>query len=110
MSNAEAAVMAFAQAWQISSDAERVALLAKHAIGKLAAALGPDAHHALPNNPAFAPLFTHGFKVANVATIGEAARAHLVVTSQQTVTYVLSLKATANGWGFTGLQLERTDF
>lgn len=110
MSSAEAAVQAFTEAWHHSSNDERIALLTNHATGKLAAELRPETQAGLPTNPAFAPLFTHGFTTESVRVIGSTARARLVVTHAETVVYVLSLKAVAGDWLFTGLQLERTDF
>ena len=80
MSSAADAVNAFRRAWSAGSNAERTELLASHATGKLAAALGPEAQDGLPHNPAFAPLYTHGFTVAEVQTIGNTARARLLVT------------------------------
>lgn len=111
MTDAAAFVHAFHEAWHAASVPEKTALLAAHARGKLAGELQAAVRDSLPSNPAFAPLFTHGFAVGVMQEIPGSARVNLVVhAGNETVPYVLSIKHDGTSWGITGLQLERTDF
>lgn len=111
MTNAAAFIEAFHAAWHAGDVAEKTALLATNARGKLAGQLQPEVLDNVANNPAFAPLFQHGFEVTAVQEIPGSARAELLVhAANEAVPYVLSMKHDGTSWGITGLQLERTDF
>lgn len=111
MSSAERFIQAFYAEWHIGSTAEQTTLLATHARGKLAGQLQPEVLAGLPTNPAFAPLFQHGFEIVAIRELPGSARANLVVHAEnEAVPYVLSMKHDGTSWGITGLQLERTDF
>lgn len=111
MTDAESFIHSFHGEWHAGTVAEQQALLAAHARGKLAGQLTPEVLAHLPTNPAFAPLFAHGFAISAVHEIPGSARAELVVHAiKEAVPYVLSMKHDGTSWGITGLQLERTDF
>lgn len=111
MPSATEFIQIFRTEWHAADVDNQIELLAKHARGKLAAQLTPDVLDGLANNPAFSPLFTHGFTIDSVAEIDTSARATLVVeNNNEAVPYVLSIKHDGTAWGITGLQLEQTDF